>query len=520
VDLGVEEGYENVDHQWVAAPASTVKAIRSLVADAPPARARVVDAGSLAPGPVRTEDGGSLSAGEPVPAGYHTLLDGDRESLIAVPPRCPLPARGWGLVVQLYSLLSAGSAGIGDLEDLRQLGGWVRSAGGDVVLTNPLHATLPGEPQQASPYYPSSRLFLNPLYLRVPEVSVAVGDRIDRDAVWRAKLPALEREFTAFSGGPDFDAFLAERGPLLYGFAAFCARYEGLEGDQDRVRFHAWLQWRLDQQLAAAAAEVGLVQDIAVGVDPAGADAWLWRDVVVEGARVGAPPDTFNPEGQDWGIPPFDPWRLRAAGYEPFIQVLRAAFRHGAGVRIDHVMGLFRLYWIPTGADPRMGTYVRYPWRDLLGIVALEAWRAGAFVVGEDLGTVEPWVRDELVARDVLSYRLLWFENEVPSAWPERALAAVTTHDLPTVAGMVAATGAHGGSVADAVRDGYAQLAASPCRLVAATLEDILEVVEQPNRPGTLDPWNWSRPLPRRLEELVEDPRLAEVATILNARVE
>jgi 4-alpha-glucanotransferase len=261
-----------------------------------------------------------------------------------------------------------------------------------------------------------------------------------------------------------------------------------------------------------------LVHDIAVGVDPAGADAWLWRDVVVDGARVGAPPDKFNPDGQDWGLPPFDPWRLRAAGYEPFIQVLRAAFRHGAGVRIDHVMGLFRLYWMPAGADPRDGTYVRYPWRDLLGIVALEASRAGAFVVGEDLGTVEPWVRDELAQRNVLSYRLLWFESDPPSRWPEKALAAVTTHDLPTVAGMVTATGAHEGSVRDAVRHGYAELAASPCVLVAATLEDVLEVHEQPNRPGTVDEWNWSRPLPLRLEQLVGDERLAEVVTTLNAR--
>jgi 4-alpha-glucanotransferase len=260
------------------------------------------------------------------------------------------------------------------------------------------------------------------------------------------------------------------------------------------------------------------VHDLPVGVDPAGADAWLWRDVMVESMRVGAPPDRFQPEGQDWGLPPFDPFKLRAAGYEPFVQLLRAAFRHAAGLRVDHVMGLFRLYWIPVGASPTEGTYVRYPWRDLLGILTLEATNAGAFVVGEDLGTVEAWVRQELAGRDILSYRLLWFEDDPPSQWPEKALAAVTTHDLPTVGGMLAATG-DGRPVREAVRSGYAALAESPCLLVAATLEDALEVMEQPNQPGTVNEWNWSRALPLPLERVVEDPGLAEVARILNARV-
>jgi 4-alpha-glucanotransferase len=337
----------------------------------------------------------------------------------------------------------------------------------------------------------------------------------------------LEAEFDGFAGDPDFDRFVADRGPLLYGFASWCAKHEGRDGDQDRVRFHSWLQWRLDRQHARAASTIGLVGDLPVGVDPGGADAWLWRDVFVPSMRIGAPPDKVNADGQEWGLPPFDPWKLQAAQYEPFIQSVRAALRHGAGLRVDHVMGLFRLYWVPEGGSPRDGTYVRYPWRDLLGILALEATLAGAFVVGEDLGTVDPWMRDELAARNVLSYRLLWFEQEPPSRWPAKALAAVTTHDLPTIAGVF--TGADGDdsfrsklsgdTVEEAVQRAYAALAGSPCLLAAATLEDVLGVVERPNYPGTLDEWNWSRPLPEPLEVLVEDPRLAQVATTLNARV-
>jgi 4-alpha-glucanotransferase len=381
----------------------------------------------------------------------------------------------WAPAVQLYSLWSRDSAGMGDLEDLYRFGAWASSAGAGACLVNPLFASNPGEGQQASPYYPSSRLFLNPLYLRVEGASLPVepGRRIDRDAVWDAKIPLLEKEFASFAGSPSFDEFVASRGPLLYGFAAFCARHEGRELDQDRVRFHTWLQWRIDEQLRRAASAIGLVGDLPVGVDPGGADAWLWRDVFVPSMRVGAPPDEFNPDGQDWGLPPWDPWKLQAAEYEPFIQTVRAALRHGAGLRVDHVMGLFRLYWVPEGGSPRDGAYVRYPWRDLLGILALEATLAGAFVVGEDLGTVEPWMREELASRNVLSYRVLWFESLSPGGWPEKALAAITTHDLPTVAGVF--TGAEadvgeflsklaGRSVDDAVLGAYSALASSPCR--------------------------------------------------------
>jgi 4-alpha-glucanotransferase len=511
-DRGVEPGYFDVDEQWVEARPETVEAIRAVLGDPPPNPPVVAEVGT-------TEAGG-------LPLGYHRRDDGRR--LIVVPSACPLPSRTWGPAVQLYSMWSRASAGMGDLEDLRAFGSFASSAGAGMMLVNPLFASNPGEGQQASPYYPSSRLFLNPLYLRVDGAVLAVepGQRIDRDEVWNVKIPLLEREFAAFAGDPAFDRFVAERGPLLYGFAAYCARHEGREDDQDRVRFHTWLQWRLDQQHAAAGASIGLVGDLPVGVDPGGADAWLWRDVFVPSMRVGAPPDEFQPDGQDWGLPPFDPWKLQAAEYEPFIQTVRASLRHGAGLRVDHVMGLFRLYWLPEGGSAKDGTYVRYPWKDLLGILALEATLAGAFVVGEDLGTIDPWMRDELAARNVLSYRLLWFESDPPSTWPEKALAAVTTHDLPTIPGVWAGVDGDerfrsklsGATLEEAVRNAYAALAGSPSLLAAMSLEDVVGVEARPNRPGTLDEWNWSRPLPEPLEVLVEDPRLAQVVATLNAR--
>ena len=511
-DRGIEPGYRNVDEEWVETPASTIEAIRDVLGEPPPRP------------PVVAVVGSDAAQGQPL--GYHRT--GDERLLIVVPVAAPLPRRAWGPAVQLYATWSRASAGMGDLEDLRTVGAWAAAHGAGMMLVNPLSASNPGLPQQSSPYYPSTRLFLSPLYLRVDGAVLPVvpGQRIDRDEVWRAKLPLLEREFERFTGDADFDQFLAERGPLLYGFAAFCARHEGREGDQDRVRFHTWLQWRLDVQHAAAAAAIGLVGDLPVGVDPGGADAWLWRDVFVPSMRVGAPPDDLGPKGQDWGLPPFDPWKLQAADYEPFIQTVRSALRHGAGLRVDHVMGLFRLFWIPEGMPASQGAYVRYPWRDLLGILCLEATLADAFVVGEDLGTVDEWMQRELVARNVLSYRLLWFEDEPPSTWPTKALAAVTTHDLPTIAGVF--TGADGNSsfrsklsgatVDDAVVGAYAALGASPCLLAAATLEDVVGVVERPNRPGTVGEWNWSRPLPVPIEELVTGPRLAAVARTLNAR--
>ncbi|MEO7836494.1 MAG: 4-alpha-glucanotransferase, partial [Acidimicrobiales bacterium] len=424
-----------------------------------------------------------------------------------------------------------------------------------------------------------------PLYLRVEQVPGAAevtpdlarlaaagralnqDRRIDRDEVWRLKLLALEGLWRAFRehGDPGFDAYCDAEGGALAGYAAFCAlaeEYPGpwsawpaglqnpdgaevldfVDAHRDRIRFHQWVQWLLDGQLAAAGAEIALVNDLAIGVDPEGADAWLWRDCFARGVRVGAPADEFNTQGQDWGLPPFDPWRLRAAAYEPFVRTLRAGFRHAGGMRVDHVMGLFRLFWIPEGAGAQHGTYVQYPAAEMLGILALESQRAGAYVVGEDLGNVENSVRDELAAAGVLSYRLLWFEDRPPKEFPAQALAAVTTHDLPTVAGLWSGEDLaeqerlglspnvegtleiyerlrHWTGVSDAASPDevvtalYRLLAEAPSAVVTATLEDALVVEERPNVPGTTDERpNWSLALPRPIEELETD-ELVQVLT-------
>ncbi|MGH8922754.1 MAG: 4-alpha-glucanotransferase, partial [Actinomycetes bacterium] len=312
---------------------------------------------------------------------------------------------------------------------------------------------------------------------------------------------------------------------------AVAAFARGGEGPR-RVRFHQWLQWHLDRQLAAAAAPLGLVQDLAIGVNAGGADAWMWQDTFAADMRVGAPPDEFNTLGQDWGLPPWDPWKLRAADYRPFIETVRSGLRHAGGLRFDHVMGLFRLYWIPAGRPASEGTYVRYPHWDLLNILALEAHRAGAYVAGEDLGTVEDSVRAELRHRDVLSYRLLWFEPEPPASWPTQALGAVTTHDLPTITGVWSGsdleaqraldlapnedgsaamrrrltdwTGVADDADAAVVVDGaHRVLAQAPCAVVTATLDDAALVEERPNLRGTTGGRpNWSIARPQTREEI------------------
>jgi 4-alpha-glucanotransferase len=401
------------------------------------------------------------------------------------------------------------------------------------------------------------------------------ADRIiDRDQVWRLKKAALETIFDRFerSGSdPGFERFAAAGGEPLAGFALHCALEETLPGiwpawpdryrrpdtpdvarfgaeHAARVRFHQWLQWCTARQLEAAGETIDLVADLAIGADPAGADAWLWQDALALDVRVGSPPDDFNRKGQNWALPPFIPHRLRAAGYEPFIRMLQAGFRGAGGLRFDHVMGLFRLFWIPEGMTPAAGAYVRYPADDLLGILALESHRAGAWVVGEDLGTVEDHVRTELSRRDVLSYRLLYFEPHPPPAFPEQALAAISTHDLPTVAGLWTGSDleeqrkiglepneegqeairakladwaglAGDASPAEAVVAAYRLLAQAPSRVLAATLEDALTVEERPNVPGTVDERpNWSLALPVPQEDLEHSETAAAVAAALSAR--
>jgi 4-alpha-glucanotransferase len=314
---------------------------------------------------------------------------------------------------------------------------------------------------------------------------------------------------------------------------------------RERVRFHQWIQWLLDDQLARVAAALPVLQDLPIGVDPNGADAWIWQDLLATDVTVGAPPDEYNTLGQNWGLPAFVPHKLRAAAYQPFRQTLQATLRHAAGLRIDHVMGLFRLFWIPRDSEPSLGAYVRYPADELLAILALESARAKAFVIGEDLGTVEAEARDQMDAHGLLSYRLLWFETEPPSRYPARALAAVTTHDLPTIVGLwngadlqaqhdlrlqpntagleeirqrlQEMTGLpEAAAVDEVVLRTHQLLAEAPSAVIMATLEDALAVAQRPNMPNTTEEWpNWSRPLPCPLEEIERHPLVQAVATAL-----
>jgi 4-alpha-glucanotransferase len=536
-------------------------------------------------------------------------------TLVVAPGRCHLPpaleggGRAWGWAAQLYAARSRASWGIGDLGDLATLLATTAPLGAGFALLNPLHAALPTEP---SPYNPSTRVFRNPLYLRVEDVPELAAldpadrtrvealaregrglldrDRIDRPTVYQLKDTALRLAHGALARLPERQASLAayrEATPNLERFATFCAlqhakgqdwrdwpaayRHPGRpevvafgQRHHHEVDYHAWLQWLLEEQLAALPAPpggIGVLNDLAIGFAPNGFDAWSFQDELAAGISVGAPPDPLGPHGQDWGLPAFVPDRLAAGGYGPFAQTIRAGMAHAAGLRIDHVMGLFRLFWIPQGAEPAQGTYVRYPADDLLGILALESAGAQALVVGEDLGTVEPGVRERLADEGVLSYRLAWFEQGPDGGrrraadYPRLALAATTTHDLPTVAGFftgsdlehlcdigVAASGGETragqeeqraslcrlleaeGMLAPGERGVealvaalYGFLARTPAMLVAATLEDALEAPDRPNVPGTTDQRpNWSLPLPVPLDDLAADPRVRRLAGILS----
>lgn len=406
----------------------------------------------------------------------------------------------WGYMIQLYAVRSRRSWGLGDLADLAELISW---SGGDLgagfVVVNPLHAGSPVPPIEPSPYLPMTRRFVSPLYLAVEAVpeyaalSAAARARVealaesargtggpdellDRNRSWAAKREALELIFAAGRSKEREDAFRAYReaeGAGLLDFATWCALVE-VHGPEwmawpvelrnpatpevaaererlaDRVEFHAWLQWLLAAQLAhtreaadAAGMPVGVIHDLAVGVHPGGADTWALQDVLAIGASVGAPPDAFNQQGQDWSQPPWRPSRLAELGYTPYRDMVRGVLRHAGGLRVDHVMGLFRLWWVPSGAKPSEGTYVRYDHEAMVGILALEAQRAGAVVIGEDLGTVEPWVRGYLHDRGMLGTSILWFERDDgvprrPEEWRELCLGTVTTHDLPPTAGYLA----------------------------------------------------------------------------------
>ncbi|MEU9557241.1 4-alpha-glucanotransferase [Streptomyces fumanus] len=582
---------------------------------------------------IDTEQGETRAGPEDLPPGVHRLTatapDGRtaRAHLVVAPPRLPAPpGRSYGLLVQLYSLLSRRSWGMGDLGDLGELTSWAgRALGAGFVQVNPLHAAVPGAPTDPSPYRPSSRRFPDPVHLRIEDIPefAYVADRdevralwqraaglraevldkgalIDRDAVWALKREALEH-VRQVPLGPGRRAaycdYLAAQGQALEDHATWCALAEVHGSDwhrwpealrdprsaetaharaalMDRIDFHSWLAWLTESQLTAAqraareaGMPLGVVHDLAVGVHPGGADAWAQREHFAAGMSVGAPPDAFNARGQDWGLPPWRPDRLAESGYAPYRDLLRALFRYAGALRIDHVMGLFRLWWVPEGHPPTEGAYVRYDAEAMLAVLVLEASRAGAVVIGEDLGTVEPGVRETLRERGVLGTSVLWFERDwegdgrplPPDRWREDCLATATTHDLPSTAARL--TGEHvelrdrlglltrpaeeerAQAAADAgewldllarlgllrgTADGtgtpseeaaiqavHRFLLATPARMVGVWLPDTVGDRRPQNLPGTSDQYpNWRLPVadaegrPVTLEDLAASPRL------------
>lgn len=541
---GVTDGYHDVAGVWHATPDAVRAAIHAAIGEPQPAPpmwfVRLGSTHSLWSscrllGEEGTDFGVVDRLPPDLPLGYHDLLPldgGPATRLVVAPAACPRPDPAWGLSAQLYSLMSTQSQGIGDLADLAVLASWLQAQGGRALLLSPLHAASPAGRQQDSPYYPASRRWRNPLHLRVPGVAAERGPTIDRDAVWAAKRAALWERFTS-RGAAEPDAawrgWAAEQGDALAQWASWCAEQEGQPVREVRD-FHAWLQWCIDRQLAAvrdAAPDVALIGDLAIGFDPSGADGHDFASALAPGCRIGAPPDAFNPAGQDWGLPPFAPWRLRATRYEPFIDTVRGALRGMQGLRIDHVMGLFRQYWIPPGNGPAEGAYVRFPADELLAIIALEATRAGAYVVGEDLGTVEPHVRVALRDAGILGTTVAWFTDDPPEEYPVETLATVTTHDLPTIAGvhrgidgeqilrerLQVLAGADTSSVAEVVVRVHERLAAAPARLKLATLDDLCLAELRPNVPGTTtERPNWRLPLPLTLEQFVRSPVASRVA--------
>ena len=597
-------------------------------------------------------EGAELRLPAGLPLGYHRLAitgtgagagTSAEIGLVVAPDSCHLGnrlrpgARSWGLTAQLYGLRSARDWGIGDFSDLAMLGRAAGRLGAGAVGINPLHALFAAEPRHFSPYSPSSRVWLDYLYIDVtavpgfaedsaarglaaPDAIVAArgAGLVDYAAVAALKRPVLEALYRRFLArergggsalGAAFRAFRREGGEALAAFATFEALHEHFTEEGGPFSWHAWpaqmrdpnsaevakfaraharrvgffqfLQWQADLQLGAAAAAgreeglgIGLYRDLAVGVNPNGAEAWAAPELVVPGAAIGAPPDRLSRAGQNWGLAPINPLALRRHGFAPLIAALRANMRHAGILRIDHVMSLQRLYWIPSGLPATLGAYVNYPLRDLLHLVALESHRQGCAVIGEDLGTVPEGFRETMQRANVLSYRVFIFERRgdgsfiPPGDYPPLSAASAATHDLATLKGfwlgrdilwrrrlqLYPDTNAQASEAEERRRDRQkllealagegllvperfgeflsangepayslelgeailAYLARSSARLMLVQIEDVAGEAEQANLPGTTEAHpNWRRRLPSPIEEVCAGPEMARVAALV-----
>ena len=521
---------------------------------------------------------------------------------------CP-DSSPWGLAVQLYSLKRSGDGGLGDYAALRDFARGAAAAGADAIAISPVHAQFSADPSRSSPYAPSSRLRLDVRYADgetlmedlppfPPELAAEWArleelDLVDWPGVTRARLARLRQLYEAFlkvapdglrgefaayreTGGVPlesharFEALHAAqlaRDPKLWHWRDWPATLRDPESGEverfarensEEVGYHAFLQWLAERGLTAAqeaareaGARIGLIADLAIGVDGGGSDAWARQTEFLAGVEIGAPPDIFNTRGQSWGITTYSPHGLVANGFSAFREMLTAAFRAAGGVRLDHVLGLRRLWLVPQGASPAEGCYLRYPQEDLLRLVALESMRHEAIAIGEDLGTVPEGFRPELQAAGVAGMRVMWFEQagrgfKNPARWTREAVAMTSTHDLPTVAGWwrgrdlewreklgttlknqeatrnaerpklwaafrragVAEGPLPGPEETAKVADAAAAfIGRARCDLALLPLEDAVAAVEQPNLPGTVDEHpNWRRRLDPPVERLFADP--------------
>ena len=531
----------------------------------------------------------------PEQGGYHQIdVDGEERILAVAPQRCFTLAditdrRFAGLGVQLYSLRGGHTAGFGDYAALSQFARKAAAHGIDAIAVSPTHALFPNRPRHISPYSPSSRVFLNPLYadscLFGGPVAADDGKEglIDWQQAGSTKFGALKAAWEQFRrehGLEQFRAFCTEGGerlrrhaifdvlegyfrarnivdwrawPALYRDATSPAVAEFAREHQDEVEYYLFLQFLTSKSVSAAQAAarhagmaIGLIADLATGMDPSGSDAWSGPENVLIGLEIGAPPDLINNVGQGWGLTALSPTGLQHDGFASFIAMVRANMAHAGGVRIDHAMGLMRLWVIPEGARPTEGVYLRYPMDDLLRLIALESYRNRCIVVGEDLGTVPHGFREHLSQRGISGMQVLWFERDwdgflPPQRWRGDALAMTTTHDLPTVAGwwrgrdivwrtelapgvsksdpatewrarendrVTLWNALRNAGTAEGAQPSHEQpdkvvtaalgyVGKTPARLAIAAVEDMLTLTEQPNLPGTIDEHpNWRRRLP------------------------
>ncbi|MEH3103869.1 MAG: 4-alpha-glucanotransferase [Sphingomonas phyllosphaerae] len=524
--------------------------------------------------------------------GYHRLHAGGREYTLAVAPRrCALPKRGWGVAVQVPSLRADGDSAFGDAGALVEAAAAFARVGAQALAISPTHALFPADPTRFSPYSPSTRLFHNvlladPALIGVPLPPARATALIDWPQAARERVAQLRTAFDLASEGAlsAARAYRRQRGAALEAHARFDALHAALGGHgwQDwptayhdphgeavirfaaeherEVAFYAFLQWLADLGLATAQRTAkermatGIVADLAVGMDAGGSHAWSARDELLTGLTVGAPPDPLGPDGQNWGITALDPFALQRTGFRAFIETLRVALAHAGGIRIDHALGLERLWVIPAGADASEGAYLKMPGTHLRRIVAIEAQRAEAVVIAEDLGTVPAGFRDTLAARCMLGMRVLPFERDAeggfvpPADWDEAAVAMTGTHDTPTLAGwwkerdidwaeqlgrsgvyrarragernaLWEAMGKPGDPPAAPPVDAMiAHVASAPCPLAIVPFEDLLGLEEQPNLPGTIDEHpNWRRRMDAPTPALLARRDVARRIALLNA---